>query len=70
MYAKIQKLLDERNMSQYQLAKETGIAQSSLSDWKLGKSKPKTDKLQILANYFNVPIEYFLEEQEANHASN
>lgn len=39
-----------------------GISQSVLSDWKRGRSNVKIDKLKILADYFGVSIEYFLEE--------
>ena len=62
MYERIQRLLDERNMTPNQLSKEVDIAQSSLSDWKTGRSKPKVDKLQILAEYFDVPITYFTDK--------
>ena len=61
MYKKFERLLKERNLTPYKVALATGIAQSTLSDWKRGISKPKTDKLKILADYFNVPIEYFLD---------
>lgn len=61
MYEKIQKLINEHNLTPYQLSQETGISTSSLSDWKTGRSKPKLDKLVILAKYFNVPLEYFVE---------
>lgn len=61
MYKKYEKLCVERGKSSYQVAKETGIAQSTLSDWKNGRSRPKLDKLAILADYFGVSIEYFLE---------
>ena len=59
-YKKFEKLLKERNLSTYEVAKHTGICNSTFSDWKQGKYTPKTDKLLILANYFNVPIEYFI----------
>lgn len=62
MYKKFERLLIERNLTPYKVSLATGIAQSSLSDWKRGVSKPKVDKLQILADYFGVPLEYFLEE--------
>ena len=62
MYNKIEKAMRETGVSSYQVSKDTGIAQSSLSDWKTGRSNPKLDKLKILADYFDVPIEYFLEE--------
>lgn len=61
MYEKFADLLVKNNKTAYQISKDTGIAQSVLSDWKTGRSKPKADKLKTLAEYFNVPIEYFLE---------
>lgn len=60
MYRKYEELLKERNITSYKVSKDTGIPTATLSDWKTGRSKPKTDKLAILANYFKVPIEYFL----------
>lgn len=62
MYEKFAELLDKNNKTAYQVSKDTGIAQSVLSDWKTGRSKPKVDKLKALADYFGVSIEYFLEE--------
>lgn len=62
MYEKFAELLDKNNKTAYQVSKDTGIAQSVLSDWKTGRSKPKVDKLKVLADYFDVSIEYFLEE--------
>ncbi|MBS5370960.1 MAG: helix-turn-helix transcriptional regulator [Coprobacillus cateniformis] len=61
MYEKFAELLNKNNKTAYQVSKDTGIAQSVLSDWKTGRSKPKADKLKILADYFGVNIEYFLE---------
>ena len=61
MYEKFAILLGENNKTAYQVAKDTGIAQSVLSDWKTGRSTPKADKLKVLAAYFDVSIEYFLE---------
>lgn len=61
MYEKFAELLEKTNKTAYQVSKDTGIAQSVLSDWKNGRSKPKAEKLKILADYFGVSIEYFLE---------
>ena len=60
MYKKFVELLQRSNKTSYQVAKDTGITQATLSDWKRGKSKPKVDKLLILADYFGVDINYFL----------
>ena len=53
-------LLDKTNKTPYQVAKETGISTATLSSWKTGAYAPKADKLMVLADYFKVPIEYFL----------
>ena len=62
MYKKYLELRDKRGITDYKVALDTGIPQSTFTDWKSGRSKPKVDKLKILANYFGVTIEYFLEE--------
>ena len=59
---KFAELLAKHHKTAYQVAKDTGIAQSVLSDWKTGRSKPKADKLKILAEYFGVTIDYFYED--------
>lgn len=61
MYEKFADFLSKSDKTAYQVSKDTGIAQSVLSDWKTGRSKPKVDKLKILADYFGVPIDYFLD---------
>lgn len=62
MYSRFEELLLENNATAYKVSKETGVLQSTLSEWKSGRYTPKVDKLQILADYFGVPITYFLEE--------
>ena len=61
LYEKFVALLEKTNKTTYQVSKDTGIAENIFSYWKAGRSKPKTDKLKILADYFGVTIEYFLE---------
>ena len=60
MYEIFKRLMDEKKVTPYRVSKETGIATATLSDWKNGKSAPKTDKLQKIANYFDVSIDYLL----------
>lgn len=64
MYKKFVDLLDKTNKTAYRVSKDTGITQSTFTDWKTGRSKPKIDKLMILANYFDVPIEYFWDNEQ------
>lgn len=63
MYKKFAYLLEKSNKTAYQVSKDTGISTATLSNWKNGNYCPKTDKLKILADYFGVSIEYFLEEE-------
>ena len=60
MYKKYVELRDEKGITDYKVSKDTGIPKSTFSDWKSGRSKPKPEKLQKIADYFNVPITYFL----------
>lgn len=57
MYEKYAKLRDERNLTDYAVANQTGIAPSTLSDWKNGRTVPKADKLKLIAELFGVHIE-------------
>lgn len=61
MYEKYVEIRDSKGITDYRVSEDTGITKSTFSDWKSGRSKPKIDKLKILADYFEVPIEYFLE---------
>lgn len=64
MYEKFEKLLKANGCTAYQVSMGTKIAQSTLSDWKKGKSQPKKDKIEKICEYFNVPISYFYGEEE------
>ena len=63
MYKKYEKLLEERGETSYQVSKATGVGQNTLSNWKTGRSQPKVDKLQKIADHFGVPVSYFLEDR-------
>lgn len=64
MYDKFAALMEQHNVTPYKVGKETNISSVTLSDWKFGKYTPKIDKLQKIADYFEVPIDYFLEKKE------
>lgn len=61
VYEKFERLISEKGITSYKVAKDTGLTPTVFSDWKAGRSKPKVDKLLIIAKYFGVPLEYFLE---------
>lgn len=51
-------LLKQRGIKAIDVSRHTGIATSTLSEWKNGKSEPKIDKMQKIADYFNVSLDY------------
>lgn len=64
MYDKFKELLEKNNVSAYRVAKDLGFSQSTFPDWKSGKSVPKKEKIQQVAEYFGVPLSYFYGEEE------
>lgn len=58
MYSIFEQLLQNNGISTYKVSKETGISQSVLSAWKTGISTPKQDKLQKIADFFGVTVDY------------
>lgn len=64
MYEIFEKLVESNGISTYKVSKETGIATATFSDWKSGKSIPKRDKLQKIADYFGVTLEYLTSGKE------
>ena len=61
-FSKLESIKDARGISFYKIANDLGFSKSLFSDWKSGKSMPKTDKLIKLAEYFGVPVDYFVVE--------
>ncbi len=60
MYDTFVNLLQKYGVTSYKVAKETGISQTTFSNWKSGRSTPKADALQKIADYFGVTIDYLM----------
>lgn len=65
MYDIFAQLLAERGVTPYRVYKETGVAQSTLSDWKNGKTTPSTENLSKIADYFDVSLDFLLGKEKA-----
>ena len=63
-YKIFEQLLKMNKTTVYRVSKDTGIAASTLSDWKNGRSHPKTAKMKLLADYFGVSLEYMTGQTE------
>ena len=51
MYEVFEQLLQKDGVTSYKVAKEAGVTQTALSNWKSGSSTPTTKTLQKLADY-------------------
>ncbi len=64
MYERFMQLLQEKGLTAYRVSKETGVTQTTLSDWKNGRATPKTATLQKIADYFNVSLDWLTGNSE------
>ena len=68
MYERFEQLLQKHGVTSYKVSKETGVTQTTLSNWKSGRSTPNAKNLQKIADYFGVSLGYLMgtEEEEPN----
>lgn len=62
-YEKFAELCQKRNATAADVARGTGIATATLTSWKKGRYTPKIDKLQLIADYFHVPLSFFTDQE-------
>ena len=59
MYNRFLEVISKKGIKSADVAKATGISQTTFSDWKAGRiSCPKIDKLAKIAEYLGVSSEY------------
>ena len=63
-YENFERLCNLNNVRPGTVSKATGISTATLTSWKQGKYTPKQDKLQLIADYFNVSLEYLMTGEE------
>ena len=66
MYEVYCKLKDLRGVKDADVVRATGITKSTFSDWKSGRSEPKKEKLQKIADFFDVSLDYLMTGEEQN----
>lgn len=63
-YNKFEELLKKKGITAYRVSKDTGISSNCFSQWKHGRTTPKTNILLKIAEYFGVTVEYFVDKNE------
>lgn len=64
MYENYCKIRDAKRYRDADVVRATGITKSTFSDWKSGRSCPKNEKLQKIANFLGVTVDYLLTGEE------
>lgn len=59
-YERFKELCEKANVRPSEVSRATGIATSTLTEWKKGSYTPKADKLQKIADFFGVSVEYLM----------
>ena len=62
----IKKFMEINNVDRYQLADALDVKYTTLTDWINGNSYPRIDKIEMIANYFNVNKSALIEEWAFN----
>ena len=65
-YEQFDALCKAKGVTAAEVSRQTGIATSTLTNWKKGNYTPKNDKLQKIADYFGVSLEYLTTGQDQN----
>ena len=64
---RLNQLMAERGITQKEISVITGASTSTVSTWSNGMNMPRMDKVERLAEHFDLPISYFLETMPASH---
>lgn len=63
--AKIEKLKNERGWTDYELAQQSMVTQSTIASMKSRNSPPKVDTLQAICTAFGITLaQFFLEDEQ------
>lgn len=62
MASNIKFFMNEMDIKSVDVCNALGIKNNTFSDWINGKSYPRIDKIEMLANYFHVSKRYLVED--------
>lgn len=65
-HERLKSLRCSKNITQGELAKMTGLSRSAVSMYESGKRRPDYETLEMLADFFNVNMDYLLGKSDTN----
>ncbi len=60
---RLKELRLEKNLSQQRLGEFFGVCNQTISFWESGSREPNLDDLLEVARFFEVPVDYLLDEK-------
>lgn len=57
-------IMNEKGLSQLEFSQATGIAQSTISDWKRKKTNPAANKIMIICDVLETTPEVILQDSK------
>lgn len=63
---RLKKLREQNQLTQVQFAKIFGISAGTIGMWETNKRSPDTEMLKKISEYFNVSLDYLLDNQAQN----
>ena len=67
---RLQSLRKERGITIYQLASSLGIMRATIYRWECGKTFPKSEDMERVADFFGVPVDYFYSKEYQQKSQN
>lgn len=64
MAENIQRLMESRGIDRNKICADLGLKYTTFTDWVKGKTYPRIDKIELMANYFSVPKSHLIESQD------
>ena len=60
--------MEDRGINQLEFSRKTGIAQSTISDWKRKKTNPASDKILVICDVLKISPYELLQDQSSGNA--
>lgn len=60
MFDIFEKIRKEKGLRYTDIARGCGVPVSTFTDWKMGRYTPKVDKLQKIADFLDVPLDFLM----------
>ena len=63
-----ERIMEDQGITQLEFSRKTGIAQSTISDWKRKKTNPASDKILVICEVLKISPNELLQDQ--THGNN